>query len=167
LSSVYNFGTVDTGSSGSNLWFWIFNNWATGSGISDALLSSSGQTYAAAAQLGLGHHASGSASHLDESLHDYDIQSGSFTGSVWASFNYYMQIRSGAPNVLSSGSITPVWITIYSGSSGNRLTTSIVPTLTGSSCSGSGILVSSYVFVQSGVAQGSKTGSWCLRYQYT
>jgi hypothetical protein len=40
MNNVFDFGTIDTGSSGSNTWFWIFNNIAGAASIESAVLSS-------------------------------------------------------------------------------------------------------------------------------
>jgi hypothetical protein len=171
MTAVYDYGTIDTGSTGSTVFFWIMNN-ATGSvGCADAVLTSSGQTYAAAAQLGLGHHDSGSASHTNESSYAWSMQSGSLTGSVYVSSSFYYRTSVGfSGSVVSSGALSSPYIVIYSGSSGNRLSVSGL-TLSGSpdaaGKSGSGWLIASYIDVLNGTPQGSKTGSFCLKYQYT
>ncbi len=110
LSAVYDFGTIDTGSSGSNVTWQIWNNWS-GSGtaaqtnVASAILSGS------ANELGLGAHDSGSANHADQS----DLP----TGSVWVSGSSYI-IGSGT-NVRVTGSLSQDWTNIYSGSSGVRM----------------------------------------------
>lgn len=165
LATVHDFGTIDTGSSGSNTWIWIWNNIGGSASIADAILSSSTSN-----ELGLGHHESGSTGHNTESSYDWSLQSGSFTGSVVVASNYYLQ--SGAGSVYTSGSFSSGWVKIYSGSSGQRLELPGAGTkLSGSSGlggnSGSAWLCGIYIHVQNGVAQGTKTGSLCVKYKYT
>ena len=169
MATVFDFGTIDTGSSGSNTWFWIFNNIGGSASIADAILSSS-----TSQELGLGHHESGSTGHNTESSYSWSLQSGSFTGSVYAT-SYY-QLTSGAGNKYTSGSLTSpsgLWTAIYSGSSGQRLlypSPNATASLSGSTGlggnSGSGWLVGVWIYVQNGVAQGTKTGSLCVKYKY-
>ena len=169
MATVYDFGTIDTGSSGSTTWFWIFNNIAQAASISSAIISSS------TTSLGLGHHESGSGGHNTEGTYSWSLQSGSLTGSVWVTGSWY--VPSGA-SVYSSGAVSSGmnsatgFMYIYSGSSGNRLTgSSAFSKISGSAdlggTSGSGWLIGSYISVLSTTPQGSKTGSFCLKFQYT
>lgn len=165
MATVHNFGTIDTGSSGSNTWFWIWNNIAGAASIASAILSSS-----TANELGLGHHESGSASHITEGTYAWSLQSGSFTGSVWVKSNYYLQ--SGAGSEYTSGAMASGWKYIYSGSSGVRLELPGAGTkLSGSAdmggSSGSAWLVGTFIHVLNGTPQGTKTGSFCCKYKYT
>lgn len=168
MATVFDYGTIDTGSSGSNTWFWIWNNAAASASIADAILSSSAQVPGDTSQLGLGHHESGSAGHNSESSYDWSLQSGSLTGSVWVRSNYYQIGIKGTTHV--SGALTSNWNYIYSGSNGTRLTTNGL-VLSGSTSqggtSGSGWMIGSYIYVLNGTTQGTKTGSFCLRYKYT
>lgn len=163
MASVFDFGIIDTGSSGSNTWFWIWNNIAGQAGISDAILSSSTVNL-----LGLGHHESGSTNHITEGTYAWSLQSGSFTGSVWVISNYY--VKSGAGSVYNSGALATGWNYIFSGSSGRRLEMPGGGVLSGSQGlggkSGSGWLIGCYIRVANNVPQGSKTGSFCVKFQY-
>jgi hypothetical protein len=166
MATVFDFGTIDTGSSGSNTWFWIFNNIAGATGIASAILSSSTSN-----QLGLGHHESGSTSHVSESSYTWSLQSGSLTGSVWVTGSWTLITGTGTPNY-SSGAASSPWTYIYSGSSGNRMTLNITTgKLSGSADlggnSGSAWLVGAYISVLNATPQGTKTGSFCVKYQYT
>lgn len=169
MSTVFDYGTIDTGSSGSNTWFWIFNNSAGASDIADATLSSSGQVPGSTAQLGLGHHESGSAGHNSESSYTWSLQSGSLTGSVWVRSNYYFTGIKGTAASYASGAWTSNWNYIYSGSNGTRLTNNGL-VLSGSTSmggtSGSAWMIGSYIYVLNGTSQGTKTGSFCIRYKY-
>lgn len=116
LSSVHDFGTIDTGSSGSNATWQIWNNWS-GSGTNAATAVASAICSGSANELGLGAHDSGSANHIDQSTLP--------TGSVWVSGSDYI-VGLGAvgdPEVRSTGSgVTSVaWANVYSGSSGVRM----------------------------------------------
>ena len=165
MNNVFDFGTIDTGSSGSNTWFWIFNNIAGAAGISSAILSGSANL------LGLGHHESGSTSHISESSYTWSLQSGSLTGSVWVISAFTLITGTGTP-VYTSGAANCDWTYIYSGSSGNRM---LLPITTGKlsgsadlgGASGSAWLVGAYISVLNGTPQGTKTGSFCVKYQYT
>lgn len=172
MATVFDYGTIDTGSSGSNTWFWIWNNIAAASDIADAILSSSGQVPGNASQLGLGHHESGSAGHNSESSYTWSLQSGSLTGSVWVRSNYYLIGITGS--LYSSGALASNWCYIYSGSSGTRLSTnglvlsgSTTMGVSGSLGSGSAWMIGSYIYVLNGTSRGTKTGSFCVRYKYT
>ncbi len=173
MAAVYDYGTIDTGSTGSTTFFWIINN-ATGSlsGIAHAILSSSGQTYNGIDQLGLGEHASGSADHATTGVNAWDMQSGSLTGSVYISSSFYWQSAAGITGAAgASGSLSRVYMNPFSGSGGTvsrRLAPSAL-VLSGSpdgGGSGSGWLIASYISVLNGTPQGSRTGSFCLRYKY-
>ena len=164
MATVFNFGTIDTGSSGSNTWFWIFNNIAGSTSIEDAVASSSTGN-----QLGLGHHESGSTSHISESSYTWSLQSGSLTGSVWVTGSY--TLLTGAGNVYSTGAQSSPWTYIYSGSSGNRMLFPKSGTLSGSTDlgggSGSAWLVGCYISILNATPLGAKTGSFCVKYTYT
>lgn len=164
MATVFDFGTIDTGSSGSTTWFWVWNNIAGASGISTAILSSSTSNL-----LGLGHHESGSTSHVSEGTYAWSLQSGSFTGSVWVTGSYVLTSGTGTPNY-KSGAASSAWTYVYSGSSGNRLVFPKDGRLSGSADlggnSGSAWLIGCYINVLNGTPQGSKTGSFCVKYQY-
>ena len=173
MGNVYNFGTIDTGSSGSNTWFWIFNNIAGATTIEDAVLSSS-----TANQLGLGHHESGSTSHASESSYTWSLQSGSLTGSVWVTGSYLLLTGAGSVYVsgaASSGGVgssqSSTWAYIYSGSSGARLVFPNYGILSGSTTqggnSGSAWLIGCYISILNSTPLGTKTGSFCVKYTYT
>ena len=173
MATVYDFGTIDTGSSGSTNWFWVWNNIAQASSISSAVISSS------TTSLGLGHHESGSAGHASESSFSWGLQSGSLTGSVWVTGSWY--VTSGASGYSSgavsstnfgSGSSATGYLYIYSGSSGNRMIgATTFSKISGSAdlggTSGSAWLIGTYVSVLNATPQGTKTGSFCLKFQYT
>jgi len=171
MASVYDYGTIDTGSSGSTTFFWICNNAAGAASVSDAILSSSGQAQADTTCLGFGHHESGSAGHASESSYSWGLQSGSLTGSVFVSSSYFYMSNAGfTGSVATSGSLSMPYIYIYSGSSGNRLFVPANFILSGSQNggnSGSAWLIASYLNVLNATPQGTKTGSFCLRYKYT
>jgi len=164
LAGVYDYGTIDTGSSGSTVTWQIWNNW-TGSGIAGvAAVASAILSGSTAEELGLGAHDSGSANHID--------QSNLPTGSLWVSGSAY--IIGGLPAERVTGSNSQAWQYVYSGSSGDRMilnTGEVDGKLSGSAdlggTSGSAWVISHYCFVPSGQAQGSVTGSWCLKYKYT
>ena len=164
MNPTFDFGTIDTGSSGSITWFWIFNNIAGTTTIEDAILSSSTSN-----QLGLGHHESGSTSHLTESSYTWSLQSGSLTGSVWVTGSYIL--LTGAGNKYVTGAQSSIWTYIYSGSSGSRMTLGASGVLSGSTTlggnSGSAWLVGCYINMLNGTPLGSKTGSFCVKYTYT
>ncbi len=164
IAAVYNYGTIDTGSSGSTITWQLWNNWS-GSGtnavtaVASAVLSGSGDT------LGLGAHDSGSADHLTQSTLP--------TGSLWVSGSSYI-ISSGiaGTGLRTTGSLTSAWEYIWCGSSGNRKILNVGDgKLSGSAdlggTSGSAWVVSHYCFVPSGQAQGTVTGSYCMKYTYT
>jgi hypothetical protein len=176
MSAVFDFGTIDTGSSGSTIYFWVVNNYSGSANVSDALLSSSGQAQGDGVCLGFGHHASGSADHAAETTanRDWDLQSGSLTGSVWASSSWYFMTDIGISGSRgASGSLSMPYINIVSGSAatGRRLfTPGAFYILSGSQTggrSGSAWLIASYLSILSTTPQGPKTGSFCLRYKYT
>jgi len=171
MSTVYDYGTIDTGSSGSTVYFWIVNNAAGAASISDVILSSSAQAQADGTCLGFGHHESGSASHASESSYSWSLQSGSLTGSVFVSSSYFYMSNAGfTGSVATSGSLTRPYIYVYSGSSGNRLFVPANFILSGSQnggASGSAWLIASYLNVLNATPQGTKTGSFCLKYKYT
>lgn len=175
MATIYDYGTIDTGSSGSIAYFWVCNN-ATGSAgpFADAILSSSGQTYNGTDQLGLGEHASGSADHNTTGINQWDMQSGSLTGSVWIRSVYYQRSPIGFSGSvgLTSGSLASAFMNPMSGSAaaGSRRLSMTALVLSGSGGalpSGSGWLIGSYIQVLNGTPQGPRTGSFCLRYKYT
>ena len=173
METVFNYGTIDTGSSGSTIFFWIWNNASGSAGVAHAILSSSGQTYGAIDQLGLGEHASGSADHAAAGANAWDMQSGSLTGSVWLSSSYYYRTSQGySGSVCSSGAFSKPYMNPMSGSSalGSRRLSANALVLSGSpdaGLSGSGWLIASYISVLNGTPQGTRTGSYCIRYKYT
>ena len=175
MATIHDYGTIDTGSSGSTLFFWIWNNSSGSLAVADAILSSSGQTYGGTDQLGLGEHASGSADHNSSGvLSGNDLQSGSLTGSVWISSSYYYRTSQGySGSVGSSGSLSKAFMNPMSGSAalGSRRLSLDGFVLSGASGdagrSGSGWLIASYINVLNGTPQGSRTGSFCLRFKYT
>jgi hypothetical protein len=172
LAAVYDYGTINTGSSGSNVVWMIWNNWS-GSGTPAAVNIASAVCSGAANDLGIGAHDSGSANHIDQSTLP--------TGSLWVSGSYYV-LGSGSQGgagtrVTGSGASdgkTGPWAYVYSGSSGVRkllITANADGKLSGSAdlggASGSAWVITHYCYVPTGVSQGSKTGSWCLKYTYT
>jgi hypothetical protein len=178
MLTVFDYGTINTGSTGSTVYFWIYNN-ATGSqNIASAILSASAQYtgYPTGSwnQLGLGHHESGSVSHTTEGSYAWSLQSGSLTGSVWVSSSYFYSTALGFSGSSGSGPVSSSWcsqgyIYIFSGSYGNRLTANGL-VLSGSisgTTTGSGWLIASYLNILTGIPQGGKTGSFCVAYQYT
>lgn len=173
MNTVYDYGTIDTGSSGSTVFFWIANNASGSAQVAHAILTSSGQTYNLAIQLGLGEHASGSADHMSSGTNSWDLQSGSFTGSVWVSSSFYYRTSVGySGSIVSSGAASNAYINICSGSStlGSRRLSFNGLVLSGSpdvGTSGSAWLIASYISVPNGIPQGQRTGSFCLKFQYT
>jgi len=164
VAAVYDYGTIDTGSSGSNVIWQIWNNW-TGSGVAAvAAVASAILSGSTAEELGLGAHDSGSANHIDQSTLP--------TGSLWVSGSSY--IIGGLPTERVTGSCSSAFEYLYSGSSGNRkilVTGTGDGKLSGSAdlggTSGSSWVITHYAFVPSGQAQGTVTGSLCLKYKYT
>jgi len=175
MASVYDFGTIDTGSSGSTTFFWIVNNASGSTLVADALLSSSAQAQGDTTCLGLGHHEPNAADHASESSTYNGLQSGSLTGSIFVSSSFFYMSNNGySGSVKTSGSLSMPYINIVSGSAatGRRL---FMPgafyILSGSpaagATSGSGWLVASYINVLNTTPQGVRSGSFCLRYKYT
>lgn len=162
LAAVYDYGTIDTGSSGSNVVWQIWNNYsgsgvASAANVASAILSGSGN------DLGLGAHDSGSANHID--------QSSLPTGSFWVSGSQYIK---GVAAVRVTGSASQAWQYLYSGSTGNRMllfTGNGDGKLSGSTdlggYSGSAWVVQTYCYVPSTVGQGAIYGAACLKYKYT
>lgn len=170
LAAVYDYGTISTGSSGSTVTWQIWNNWS-GSLVAAALNIASAVCSGSANELGLGAHDSGSADHINQAVLP--------TGSLWVSGSFYI-IGSGSLGVAAirvTGSFSSPYMNVYSGSSGVRkaLTGSTVSLpdgkLSGSAdlggYSGSAWVISHYCYVPTGTTQGTKTGSWCLKYTYT
>jgi len=127
--------------------------------VASAILSGS-----TAEELGLGAHDSGSTNHIDQSTLP--------TGSLWVSGSNY--IIGGLPAERVTGSVSSAFEYLYSGSSGNRkilVTGTGDGKLSGSAdlggTSGSAWVITHYCFVPTGVSQGAKTGSFCMKYKYT
>ena len=120
----------------------------------------------AANDLGIGAHDSGSANHIDQSTLP--------TGSLWVSGSQYVlgSGSQGGAGTRVTGSLSSAWQYVYSGSSGTRKLLNVTDgKLSGSTdlggASGSAWVITHYCYVPTGVSQGSKTGSWCLKYTYT
>ena len=161
LPAVYDYGTIDTGSSGSVVTWQIWNNWS-GSGTAAQTNVASAICSGSANELGLGCHDSGSADHA--------TQTELPTGSLWVSGSAYI-IGTGT-DVRVTGSLSQDWTNVYSGSSGVRMLLATADgKLSGSAdlggTSGSAWVVAHYIYVPNGTSQGSKTGAMCLKYKYT
>jgi hypothetical protein len=165
LPSVYDYGTIDTGSSGSNVVWQIWNNYS-GSGVSSSASVASAICSGSTNELGLGVHDSGSANHIDQSVLP--------TGSIWISGSNYI-VGVGTTRLTGSyNAMSQAWNYYYSGSSGRRLllvTENGDGKLSGSAdlggYSGSAWRITHYCYVPNDATQGTKTGAMCLKYKYT
>ncbi len=160
LPATWDFGTINTGSSGSNQTWFIFNNYAAATSIANA---------------------------TSVSFREHDQGDGTHALTTWSPASGWLYVRgiayrnwtgSGAspPTGYSTGSAVgtqdAAFTNVYSGST-NALTMAQIGTLSGSNtvsspaATGSAWEVNVYMAVPNTATQGLKSGSVCAYYQYT